>query len=221
MNAPSDWAPADPFEALPLLPPGSPAGDLLHRPAPVERSDAARNRARIVATARTIIARDGVAELTMDRLAAETGVGKGTIFRRFGSRAGLMSVLLDDTEREFQAAFIGGPPPLGPGAEPLERLVAFGRSRIALLSTQGELMRASEAGTAAESRYSVPARQASEVHIAALLRQAGLTGDIRVQAFNLLSVLEAILLLPPGAADSLGVARLADGWEALVRRLLT
>ena len=35
----------------------------------------------------------------MDDIAAAAGVGKGTLFRRFGSRAGLMMVLLDEDEK--------------------------------------------------------------------------------------------------------------------------
>ena len=50
----------------------------------------------------------------MDDIAAAAGVGKGTVFRRFGSRAGLMMVLLDEDERASQQAFLFGPPPLGP-----------------------------------------------------------------------------------------------------------
>ena len=34
----------------------------------------------------------------MDALAAEAGVGKGTVFRRFESREGLMAALLDHSE---------------------------------------------------------------------------------------------------------------------------
>ena len=66
----------------------------------------------------------------MDDIAAAAGVGKGTVFRRFGSRAGLMIVLLDEDEKVSQQAFMFGPPPLGPDAPPLERLLAFGRERL-------------------------------------------------------------------------------------------
>ncbi|MDO9398776.1 MAG: TetR/AcrR family transcriptional regulator [Herbiconiux sp.] len=182
-----------------------------------ERSDAARNRERLVATARHIIERDGVAGLTMDGLAAECGVGKGTIFRRFGSRAGLFQALLNDVERDFQASFLSGPPPLGPGAPPVERLVAFGRARIEVLSRQRDLMVAAERPP--EERFDVPARQLSELHIATLLRQSHLEADVPVLSFNLHAVLDAILTLP-GDGDLEGrVARLADGWEYLVRRI--
>jgi AcrR family transcriptional regulator len=179
-----------------------------------ERSDAARNRAKLIETARRIIAAEGVAGLTMNRLAAESGVGKGTVYRRFDSRAGLMLALLDDVERDFQGRFLSGPPPLGPGAAPLERLVAFGRARIAVLSTQGELLRAASAPVVDRS---VPARRVVETHISTLLRQAEVPGDVPVLAFNLLAVLEANLALPPGEGPS--IERLADGWELFVRSL--
>ena len=96
-----------------------------------ERSDAARNRERLLAAARELVDECGAVALTMDRLAERAGVGKGTVFRRFGNRAGLMLMLLDDSEAAFQAKFMSGPPPLGPGAPPLERLVAFGAGSIA------------------------------------------------------------------------------------------
>ena len=99
-------------------------------PRPQERGDAARNRALLLDAARRLIAERGADAVTMDDIAAAAGVGKGTVFRRFGSRAGLMMVLLDEDERASQQAFLFGPPPLGPGAPPLDRLLAFGRERL-------------------------------------------------------------------------------------------
>ncbi|MDQ1593995.1 MAG: hypothetical protein QOH40_551, partial [Arthrobacter pascens] len=96
-----------------------------------ERRDAARNRELLLQAARELIETCGVDGLTMATLAQRAGVGKGTVFRRFGSRAGLMMTLLSDAEAGFQGRFMFGPPPLGPGAPPLERLVAFGVERIA------------------------------------------------------------------------------------------
>jgi len=49
--------------------------------------------------------------MTMDAVASAAGVGKGTVFRRFGDRAGLTVALLDDYMLEFQDAFLSGPPP--------------------------------------------------------------------------------------------------------------
>src|SRR3984957_14945117 len=105
-----------------------------------ERADAARNRQRILVAAQTLFARDGVAGTSMDAIAAEAGVGKGTLFRRFGDRASLALALLETSESAFQEAFIRGPTPLGPGAPPEERLVAFGRRLLQHLTSHGALL---------------------------------------------------------------------------------
>src|SRR5215471_16318031 len=91
-------------------------------PPPVERADAVRNRQLLLATAREIIAAEGADKLTTDGLAERAGLGKGTVFRRFGTRTGIFQALLDDDERAFQEQVLSGPPPLGPGATPLDRL---------------------------------------------------------------------------------------------------
>src|ERR1700722_13417121 len=67
-----------------------------------ERADAAHNRRLLLATARAMLAEHGPGQLTMDGLAERAGLGKGTVFRRFGSRAGIFQALLDDAERDFQ-----------------------------------------------------------------------------------------------------------------------
>lgn len=98
--------------------------------APQERGDAARNRLLLLHAARTLIDERGTEAVSMDDIATAAGVGKGTLFRRFGSRAGLMMVLLDEDERALQQAYLFGPPPLGPDAPPLQRLLAFGHERL-------------------------------------------------------------------------------------------
>src|SRR5580658_8854925 len=105
-----------------------------------ERGDAARNRALLLEAARSLVAKRGADAVTMDDVAAAAGVGKGTLFRRFGSRAGLMMVLLDEDERASQQAVLFGPPPLGPDAPPMVRLVAFGRARIRFVHAHHALL---------------------------------------------------------------------------------
>src|SRR3954469_19914219 len=91
-----------------------------------ERVDAARNRAKILAAAEQLIAERGIEHVSVDDVAKAACVGKGTIYRRFGDRAGLAIALLGEREREFQDELIRGRAPLGPGTEPRERIVAFG-----------------------------------------------------------------------------------------------
>src|SRR5262245_6081163 len=133
---------------------------------PSERGDAARNRALLLSAARDLVAKRGADAITMDDVAAAAGVGKGTLFRRFGSRAGLMMVLLDEDERASQQAFLFGPPPLGPDAPPMDRLVAFGRARICFVHTHHALL--SEANQDPQNRYNAPA-MVLRTHVRVLL----------------------------------------------------
>src|SRR5262249_36864724 len=123
---------------------------------PRERADAARNREALLDAARRLLRECGPGGLTMDAIASEAGVGKGTLFRRFGDRASLFHALIDDRERSFQDAFIRGPAPLGPGAPARERLTAFGCGMFELIEDHGALLVASTPGDRT-LRYAHPA----------------------------------------------------------------
>ena len=69
-----------------------------------ERADAARNRQKILCSARRLIEERGLENVSMDDIAADAGVGKGTLFRRFGDRASLAHALLDATETRVPGA---------------------------------------------------------------------------------------------------------------------
>jgi AcrR family transcriptional regulator len=59
-----------------------------------ERADAARNRETVLAAAgRLLDATDDPDQVTMDAIAKAAGVGKGTLFRGFGDRTGLLQAL--------------------------------------------------------------------------------------------------------------------------------
>ncbi|WP_070378094.1 TetR/AcrR family transcriptional regulator [Rhodococcus sp. WMMA185] len=184
---------------------------------PPERGDAARNRRLLLDAAARLVAERGADAVTMDAVACEAGVGKGTVFRRFGSRSGLMQSLLDHTEKDLQQRFMFGPPPLGPGADPVDRLIAFGRARIELVEVQGEVQRAAE--TSPEVRFAVPARAVSIAHVISLLRAAGVDGDLDLLACSLLAPLEASLVLHQMRDLGMSPGRIGDGWEDLVRRV--
>lgn len=57
------------------------------------RADARRNRARMLEAARTVLQRDGLAA-QMDAIAAEAGLGVGTLYRHFPTREALIDVLV-------------------------------------------------------------------------------------------------------------------------------
>ena len=80
-----------------------------------ERSDVARNRAVVLAAADELFATvSEPARLSMDDVAAAAGVGKGTLFRAFGSRAGLVQALWQRRYEPLRDTIESGPPPLGP-----------------------------------------------------------------------------------------------------------
>ncbi|CAH0276214.1 HTH-type transcriptional repressor KstR [Rhodococcoides fascians] len=181
-----------------------------------ERCDAARNRRLLLDAATELVATLGADAVTMEAVATRAGVGKGTVFRRFGNRAGLMRALLDHTEKMLQSSFMFGEPPLGPGADPIDRLVAFGRARLEFVRVQGEVLRAAE--SSAVARYSAPAHMVNFTHVLSLLRAAGVEGDLELLTYWLLTPLEATLVLHQYRDLGMTMDRLADGWEDLVRR---
>ena len=188
---------------------------LLDQP-PRERSDAARNREALLVAAARLVEQYGVDAVTMDSVAAEAGVGKGTVFRRFDSREGLMASLLNRSETEWQRLVIQGPPPLGPGAPPRERLRAFGRSRMETNLTHAELIRA--AGRAGERSYAAVSFAA--MHVRYLLTELGVRGDVDFLATALLAPLEMVVLVQQTRVEQIPLARIQAGWDDLVRRVV-
>jgi AcrR family transcriptional regulator len=165
-----------------------------------ERADAARNRRSILEATRRLVARDGARALTVARIAQAAGVGPATVLRRFGSKAGLLVALLDEQERDLQEAVLRGPPPLGPGAPPDERLLAFLDGLAELTDAHLDVLYASETASAG-ARYRTGAFTAWRTHAALLIGQARPELD---------APLAAHLLLAPLAAESVDRLRHAD-----------
>src|SRR6187402_2195016 len=137
--------------------------------APRVRADAERNREKVLCAAARLFGEHGVEAVSMDAVAAAAGVGKGTLFRRFGDRAGLAQAVLSERERRFQEEFIRGPAPLGPGAPPIERLTAFGERLFRHLAEHGDLITIAEAQGA---RYKAAPYGVYRAHVAMLVREA-------------------------------------------------
>ncbi len=185
-----------------------------------KRADAVRNREHLLAVAREVLTERGTAGITMDGLAERAGLGKGTVFRAFGTRAGIFRALLEADEIAFQTDVMQGEPPLGPGADPVQRLIAYGRARSTFLMNHRELMR----GTL-EPGNPIPASgiEFTQTHIRLLLAQADLgIADIDNLAVQLTLALDGPLLLasynpPPPTARRVG--SLENSWQTLVERL--
>ncbi|NYI71712.1 AcrR family transcriptional regulator [Naumannella cuiyingiana] len=150
-------------------------------PPRAERADAARNRAHALEVAAHLFARRGVAAVTMDEIAAEAGVGKGTLYRRFGDKGGLASALLGERERALQQQMISGPAPIGPGADPIDRLVAFVEAYLLLALDNIELLEMSETNSPG-ARFRSGAHSLWVTHCRILLDAAGAANaDVRAQ----------------------------------------
>lgn len=180
-----------------------------------ERADAARNRLKILEAAERLAAKHGIENVSMDMVAEEAGVGKGTIFRRFGDRASLALALLDEHVQAFQEAFIRGEPPLGPGAPPIERLRAFGHAMIDLLEEHGDLILVGESGSPC-ARFKSPPFRAHRAHVTSLLTELDPRLDAEYHADSLLAVLAADQYRHLRREREMPIERVRAGWDSVV-----
>jgi AcrR family transcriptional regulator len=183
----------------------------------VYRADAARNRERLLCTAARLFAERGAGNVSMDEIAEAAGVGKGTLFRRFGSRAALASAVLDEHERALQDGFIRGEPPLGPGAPPRERLVAFGEALLDMLEAHHELLLEADLRGA---RFITAPYHVHRLHLLLLLQQADAQCDAGLQCDLLMAALSPELFIHLRHVRGLDLERLKRGWGELVSRVL-
>jgi AcrR family transcriptional regulator len=187
---------------LPLIADGAPAR---------ERADAARNRLRILEAAADLVDERGIEHVSMEDVACRAGVGTGTLYRRFGDRAGLALALLEEDTREFQDGLIFGPPPLGPGAPAGERLQAFGPAYIDLMERHADLLVAAGAferdGRGPFTLYAT--------HLAILIAEAAPELDAPLTARALLATLGPGHYLHARRALGWESERIKQGWVAL------
>ena len=156
-----------------------------------ERADAAANRVRILEAAARVLAERGAEGTSIDAVACRAGVGKGTIFRRFGDRSGLFQALLDEHLRAFQDAFMFGPPPLGPGAPPEKRLASFLDGLLDLQDDHLELTLALERDRAGAP---IGGYLALSVHLESLIGEISPALDAPVTAQLLLNAINVYLV---------------------------
>ena len=179
---------------------------------PRERADAARNRLRILAAASELVQQHGIDGVSMDDVARAACVGTGTLYRRFGDRAGLALALLDEHTKEFQDELIAGPPPLGPGARAADRLKAFGEGYIDLLERHAPLMVAADP-SGGEGRGVI---QFYVTHLAILVAEAAPQLDAQLTAHALLAMLAPNEHVRARMGYGWDVERMKAGWAGLI-----
>jgi AcrR family transcriptional regulator len=87
---------------------------------------------------------DAPRAVTMDDIATAAGVGKGTLFRAFGSRDGLLDALSATKFAPIREAVEGEAVPLGSAAPPRERILAFLEALLAFKLENRQLLHARE-----------------------------------------------------------------------------
>jgi AcrR family transcriptional regulator len=182
---------------------------------PRERADAARNRLRILEAAATLVGERGIDKVSMEDVACAAGVGTGTLYRRFGDRAGLALALLDEDTRDFQNGLIAGEPPLGPGAPATERLHAFGTGYLHLLERHADLLMAAGASEFdGRGPYQLYA-----THVAILLREAAPQLNPETAARSLMATLAPGEFLFVRLRLGWPLERVVDSWCEFVSAL--
>lgn len=182
---------------------------------PHERADAARNRQRILAVAAALFDELGADNVSMDQVAEAAGVGKGTLYRRFGDRCGLAREILDEREREFQEALIRGEPPLGPGAPARDRLIAFAEGVLDNLEEHGDIILAAETGPVG-TRFRSSVYACYRVHVRVLLTELNPEIDHEYFADVLLGALSAETVNFWRADTDVDRERMLAGFKRLV-----
>jgi AcrR family transcriptional regulator len=161
------------------------------------RADAVRNRTAILRATEELLTRYHPRQISMEKVAAAAGVGKGTVFHRFGSRHGLMRALMQERAQDLEIAIATGPPPLGQGAPPRARLLAFLTAVVELVARNKGLLAA--LGPAApvtavpeqEPREAHPVYRFWHGHISHLVRQQRQDLDADMLAHVLLASLHS------------------------------
>ena len=186
---------------------------------PPLRADAARNRVKVLTAAARLFSELGVENVTMDDVAGAAGVGKGTLYRRFGDKSGLATALLDHLEAELQLGILQGPPPLGPGTGPVDRLVAFTTNYLEFLRDSLDIVLMSQTSTTG-ARFRTGAHAFWRRHCEYLFEQC----DVRVPGIAadvLLAGLSAEQVQHWLVDRAMPFDRLADSLVQVTRSLTT
>jgi AcrR family transcriptional regulator len=155
--------------------------------------------------------------VSIDDIAASAGVGKGTLYRRFGDKSGLAAALLDERESGLQAAMLGGPPPLGPGAPPADRLAAFAAAYLEFVDAHLDLVAMSQTASPG-ARLRTGSHQFWCQHCRILLSAAG-AADPGLRADAILAALTAEQVRHWRHTEGRSLPELASAITEITRRL--
>jgi AcrR family transcriptional regulator len=152
-------------------------------PAPRVRADARRNEAAVLEAAKIVFARSGV-EAPIREIATQAGVGLGTLYRRFPTRADLVAAVF---RREVDAC-ANAAELLAANHPPTEALLAWLMLYTRFLGTKQGLAAALRSGDPAFASLPDYFRSRFEPALSMLLKSAADAGEVRanVSAYDLL-----------------------------------
>ena len=190
-----------------------------------ERRDAARNRRLILDTARMLFGERGVTCVTMEEIARASGVGKGTLYRRFPNKGFLCQALLDEPTRRLQQQTLEVLRESETSA--LEKIDAFLDALVAFTAENLDLLYGGHeplCGADRLERFSHPAYDWRRSTVLGLLRTAVREGDVddgldlEYLAAALLAPLDVDFYYYQYRVQGLSVQRISRGVRALVPR---
>jgi AcrR family transcriptional regulator len=170
------------------------------------RTDAQRNRERILAVAKEAFTRHG-AHASLDEIAKQAGVGPGTLYRHFPTRDALIEAVYHTEVEKLAAA----QRELSAKLPPVEALRAWMMLFVDYIAAKHIIAPALNSVMGGASRLYESSRARVNGAIDALVKRAIKSGDIRkdVQPFDLLRAL-------------IGVSHVGAGpdWQRSARRLV-
>ena len=184
-----------------------------------ERADAIRNRHAILAATEKLLATHRPQDISMEQVAAEAGVGKGTVFHRFGNRMGLMYALMVERAQALEEAVTTGPPPLGPGAPDRDRLLAFLDAIVEVVGRNKSLLAELAYSAAADSPPEHAHAKDRDGHPVYRFWHGHISGLIAAQRPDADADLIAHLLLGTGHSEPVLALLAAEGPERLTSGL--
>lgn len=133
--------------------------------------------------------------VTVDAIAERAGVGKGTVFRRFGSLEGLLEAAVAPAVDELRTEVESGDGPLGPGgdATPRARVDAYIDALLDFVWANSRLIRGLESRRAF-AYYTNPASEFWIAELARRLRAVDPTVDADHRGFAVFTNMRADVL---------------------------
>lgn len=170
------------------------------------RTDALRNRERILDVAKEAFTRDG-ADASLDDIAKQAGVGAGTLYRHFATRDALIEeVYRSEVEKLAAAAH-----EFAAAMSPAEALRAWLLLFVDYIAAKHIIARALNSVAGGPSRLYESSRSMVQGAIEELVKRAKKSGDVR-RDIDAADLLRAVI----------GVSYVASGgdWQQSARRLV-